>query len=328
MPKISIIVPVYKVEDCLQYCINSILNQSYGDFELILVDDGSPDSCGKICEENSKKDNRIKVLHKQNGGLSSARNAGIRIASGDFITFVDSDDLIHPQMLELLYQAIVKNDADLVSTRYKTFQDYNIEFERIDKTTAFVLDRHQFVDNLYPFNFEKIGISAWGKLYKRELFSDISYPEGRIYEDLHIYLKLLNLCQKVVVIEPDLYFYNNDSSSITRSNYLKYDRNDEFLVRLEHVKFFRELKNNAQFEYAVNDYLTFFFRHYFTVYHKFKKQLWPQFKVYYKQHYRMLFTILKNQKVCNARKVCSLLIHFAPRFALSFAKKYIPDCTE
>ena len=113
-PVISIIVPVYKVEKQLNKCIESILNQTFKDYELILVDDGSPDNCGHICDEYEKKDSRIKVIHKKNGGLSDARNAGLDIALGKYIGFVDSDDIIHPQMYEKLYNCINKSNLDIV----------------------------------------------------------------------------------------------------------------------------------------------------------------------------------------------------------------------
>lgn len=328
MPTISVIVPVYKVESCLQFCINSILNQSYNDFELILVDDGSPDSCGKICDENAKADKRITVIHKDNGGLSSARNAGLKIAKGEYLSFVDSDDLIHPQMLETLIKTAIQEDAELVSTRYIQFDNYDFAFDDIDSITIKTLNRSQFIDNLYPDHFENIGVSAWGKLYKRELFSEIQYPEGKIYEDLHIYLKLLCQCNRVVIVKPDMYYYNIDSSSITRSDYLKYNRNDEFIVRLEHADYFRELKNKEQEQYAINDYLTFFFRNYFVVYFSYKSQLWSSFDPHYKKHRKLLWSIIKNPKICNMKKLCSVLIHITPRAARIIAKKTIPDCLE
>lgn len=328
MPTISVIVPVYKVENCLQFCINSILSQSYKDFELILVDDGSPDACGIICDENAKADKRIRVIHKENGGLSSARNAGLRIAKGEYLSFVDSDDLIHPQMLETLINTAMQEDAELVSTRYIQFDNYNFTFDNIESITIETLLRSQFIDNLYPDHFENIGISAWGKLYKRELFSEIKYPEGKIYEDLHIYLKLLRQCNRVVIVKPDMYYYNIDSSSITRSNYLKYNRYDEFVVRLEHADFFRELKNKEQEQFAINDYLTFFFRNYFVVYFYYKSQLWSSFYPHYKKHRKLLWSILQNPKICTMKKLCSVLIHITPRLARRIAKKTIPDCLE
>ena len=123
-PKISVVVPIYKVEKYLDRCIYSIINQTYTNLEIILVDDGSPDNCPKICDEYASKDNRIKVIHKQNGGLSSARNAGIKVATGDYIGFVDSDDFIELDMYEQMYKVAYENDVDLVmSDYYKVHKD-------------------------------------------------------------------------------------------------------------------------------------------------------------------------------------------------------------
>ena len=120
--EISIIVPIYNVEKQLSTCIESILNQTFMNFELILVDDGSPDKCGEICDEYEKKDKRIKVIHKKNGGLSDARNAGLNIATGKYIGFVDSDDIIHPQMYEKLYNCINKYNSDIIQCKFKKFK--------------------------------------------------------------------------------------------------------------------------------------------------------------------------------------------------------------
>lgn len=113
MPEVSIIVPVYKVEPYLNKCVDSILAQTFTDFECILVDDGSPDSCGKICDEYVQKDSRVKVIHQENQGLSAARNSGLDMASGAWIVFVDSDDWIEPDAVEVLYRAALQNDADM-----------------------------------------------------------------------------------------------------------------------------------------------------------------------------------------------------------------------
>ena len=182
-PVISIIVPVYKVEKQLNKCIESILNQTFKDYELILVDDGSPDNCGHICDEYEKKDSRIKVIHKKNGGLSDARNAGLDIALGKYIGFVDSDDIIHPQMYEKLYNCINKSNLDIVQCKFKRFKsieeininisDSELNFKEYNSQDAII----DLIDN------NKINVNAWNKLYKRELFQNERYPKGKIHED-------------------------------------------------------------------------------------------------------------------------------------------------
>ena len=149
---ISIVVPVYKVEKYLNRCVDSILNQTYTDFECILVDDGSPDKCGQICDEYAELDKRIRVIHKENGGLSDARNVGIDAAKGEYILFVDSDDWIHPQLIELTLKIIIKEKADVVSYDYKKVNNagnlpfYDVD-EEIGKVTTY--SREYIIENLY-----------------------------------------------------------------------------------------------------------------------------------------------------------------------------------
>lgn len=325
MPTISIIVPVYKVESFLHRCVDSILCQTFDDFELILVDDGSPDRSGEICDDYALRDQRVRVIHKENGGLSSARNAGISIARGDYLSFVDSDDVIHPRMQEFLIKSIKNWDADFVSTRYVAFSTDVLDMEKIDRVEDFVLLREDFLEQLYPKYFEQIGISAWGKLYKRKLFEQIRYPEGKIYEDLHIYLKLLQQCQRIVVLDKPLYYYYLGNVSITKSNYLAYNRFDEFIVRLGYADFFSRHGLIQQYYYAINDYLTFFFRNAFAVLLKYQEKS-DEIKPYMKQHRVLLKEIVHNPYVCKMRKLCAVLIHVSPALAAAVAKRCIPEC--
>ena len=129
---VSVIIPIYKVEKYLRKCIDSVLNQTYQDFEIILVDDCSPDNCPKICDEYAKTDGRIKVIHKENGGVSSARNAGIKIANGEYLSFIDSDDSVEENFLQILVEGLENNGADLCTTKHKkVFENSNEEFEQV-----------------------------------------------------------------------------------------------------------------------------------------------------------------------------------------------------
>ena len=325
MPEISIVVPVYKVENLLRRCVDSILCQTYQDFELILVDDGSPDGSGLICDSYARTDSRIRVIHKDNGGLSSARNAGIEIARGKYLCFVDSDDLIHPQMLELLRHALLEHTADIVSTRYISFAAETVQFKSTENIHSSLLMRQDFIDNLYPENFERIGISAWGKLYRRQLFDNLRYPKGKIYEDLHVYLSLLRQCQRIAVLDQPLYYYYLGNVSITKSNYLAHCRFDEFTVRLEHASYFRNGDMRRQYHYALNDYLTFFFRNAFAVLLKYpqKKQ---DFVRHMRDHRKLLPELWLDPYVCKARKLCAVLIHINPSCAAKIAQRCIPEC--
>lgn len=325
MPKISVIVPVYKVEELLGRCVDSILNQSFSDFELILVDDGSPDRSGSICDEYARKDSRVRVIHKENGGLSSARNAGIEIALGDYFSFVDSDDMIHPELLRFLYNALLKHDADIASTRYISFREFKPDIVPLYNVEEKLLLSGDFLDSLYPTHFEQIGVSAWGKLYKSELFRKLRYPNGKIYEDLHIYLKLLQLCRRIVVVSEPMYYYYTGNISITKSSYLTHCRFDEFLVREKHIAYFSQRGNTEQAQYAQNDYLTFFLRNAFavlTTYREKKKDFIPHMR----DAGKMIPSMIRNPHICTMRKLCLLMLWLSPRLSKEIARKTIPDC--
>lgn len=240
---ISIIVPIYKVEKYLETCINSILSQTFTNFELILVDDGSPDRCGFICDEYKKKDKRIKVIHKKNGGLSDARNAGLDIATGKYIGFVDSDDIIHPKMYEILFNCMSKSDSDIVQCNFKKIKNldeivdslgnYNGTFKEYDNKAAII----DMIDN------NKINVNSWNKLYKRELFETLRFPKGKIHEDEFLTYKLLYNSRKIAYINEELYYYyQNDNGIMNGSNILK--RLDRIEALEERSKFFLENGDN------------------------------------------------------------------------------------
>ena len=204
MKKISVIVPIYKVEKYIHRCIDSIINQTYKNLEIILVDDGSPDSCPRICDEYAKKDKRIKVIHKENGGLSDARNKGVDIATGDYIAFVDSDDYIHPNMYEVLIYELEKNNSDIALCKYKiVYEKSKIKTEIDGKFEVYSLNNLQALDSMYG----KDGVDfivAWNKLYKKDLFNKIRYPVGKIHEDEYTTYKLLFASKNVIYIEYEL----------------------------------------------------------------------------------------------------------------------------
>lgn len=325
MPVISIIVPVYNVEKLLCRCIDSILCQSFENFEVILVDDGSPDNSGDICDHYANLDSRVRVIHKENKGVSSARNAGIDVSCGEFLCFVDSDDLIHPQMLQFLLDSLLAHNADISTTRYIAFTADTVHPATIDNVKETLLTRQDFLEHLYPDHFEQIGISAWGKLYRRELFDELRYPEGRIYEDLHIYLKLLMRCHRIVVLDKPLYYYYLGNISITKSSYLAHCRFDEFSVRLTYANYFRSNGLQSQCRYAINDYLTFFFRNAFAILLKYP-EMKEDFAVHMKTNKELLPYVIFNKHVCRARKLCAVLIHVHPATAAAIARQCIPEC--
>ncbi|HFI0019738.1 TPA: glycosyltransferase family 2 protein [Streptococcus suis] len=213
---ISIVVPVYNVEEYLSDCINSILNQSYNHFELILVDDGSPDQSGQMCDFFASKDDRVSVIHKENGGLSDARNTGIEIAKGQYITFVDSDDILSKNYLEVLYTYSQKYNAEFVQG--KSTRDL--------ETLGNVLNGHKFFPNSVDAMMNYLGVRdiqgyAWNKLYSIRLFKEcnLRYPVGLIQEDAWVTFKALFEAKGVVIVDALTYYYRVNPESIMNGHF-------------------------------------------------------------------------------------------------------------
>lgn len=215
MAEISIIVPVYNVEQYLENCIESILNQTFKDFELILVDDGSTDNSGKICDIYEKKDSRIKVIHKNNGGLSSARNTGLDIACGKYIGFVDSDDSIHPKMYEVLYNLIEKYKSDISCCNYKyTYDISNQNHEELNLNEVIEMSNIEAIEKLYDKDLGVRLVVAWNKLYHKRLFDNIRYKVGRLHEDEFMAHRILYNSKKITYVDNELYYYLQREGSI------------------------------------------------------------------------------------------------------------------
>lgn len=211
---ISIIVPIYKVEKYIYKCLNTILNQTYKNLQIILVDDGSPDNCGKICDEYAKKDKRIQVIHKQNGGLSDARNVGIAEAKGEFIGFVDSDDYIETTMFEDLLNLVKENNADVAICNFYEVKDDN-KIIKNNYNDVKIYDKMEILKEILLD--KKIQSYAWNKLYKKDLFNEVKYPVGKKYEDIGTTFYLLENCEKVVVSGKPEYNYLNRKDSIVNN---------------------------------------------------------------------------------------------------------------
>ncbi|WP_051192307.1 glycosyltransferase family 2 protein [Butyrivibrio sp. VCB2001] len=213
-PLISVIVPVYNVEKYLVECIESILAQTYSSFELLLVDDGSKDKSGEICDEYKDKDGRIRVFHKENGGLSSARNKGIDEAKGDLFCFIDSDDTISIDYLMKLYTAITENQADMAIC--------DIDAPKLSKVDLVYQGNDSMTSDeakiwLYDNRMREyvLMVVAWNKLYKKALFDDVRYPVGRIHEDEFVIGPILRKCSKISFVKEKLYNYRDNDSGIT-----------------------------------------------------------------------------------------------------------------
>lgn len=217
MPRISVIVPVYKVEPYLRRCVDSILAQTFTDFELILVDDGSPDNCGAICDEYAAKDARIHVIHQKNGGLSAARNAGIdwAFANSDsqWLSFIDSDDWVHPCFLEYLYRAVSESGSSVSACNFIRVEEQQEEYP------AMPFGYHmEMWDSFYIADWGR-GVVACCKLYAKELFEGLRYPVGRINEDEFLTYKILERAANVAVLDADLYYYYQNPEGIIKSGF-------------------------------------------------------------------------------------------------------------
>ena len=212
-PFVSVVVPVYNVERYLDQCVESILGQSYKNFELILVDDGSPDHCGVMCDRYAASDSRIVVLHKQNGGLSDARNTGIQAARGQYITFIDSDDYIDRDYLQYLMNAALDTGANIVQAQMTRTE---CELGQT-KNDPGIYDSREAFSRLMTWN--NVEVYAWGKLYRIELFREIRYPVGRINEDCCTTYKLILRSEKVAIIDNIVYYYRITPNSILNSDF-------------------------------------------------------------------------------------------------------------
>lgn len=217
---ISIIVPVYNVEKYLEKCVKSIIKQTYKNIEIILVDDGSKDNSGKICDELEKIDNRIKVIHKENGGLSDARNAGLKIATGKYIGFVDSDDYIKEDMFETLYKLNKENNSDISIVSYYEIYNERVISVRESKELE-ILNKIEAIKELLIDT--KIQSYAWNKLFKKELFNNIEFPTNKNFEDIATTLLLFEKANKIVLLEdPKYYYVRRDDSIVGVKNYKTY----------------------------------------------------------------------------------------------------------
>lgn len=216
--EISVIVPVYNVKSYLPACVESILNQTYGDFECILVDDGSTDGSGVLCDRLAEKDSRIRVIHRENGGLSAARNSGLDIAAGEYVSFIDSDDLIGPHFLEELYSGIRDTGAQIAACGYLLFPDGEATGEERCTGKTEVWSRDQALSELAQSGMERraefVTIMC-NKLFRRELFSLLRFPEGKLHEDEFLIHHLLIQADTFCRCDADLYFYRQRNSSIT-----------------------------------------------------------------------------------------------------------------
>lgn len=282
---VSVIVPIYKVEEFLDRCVKSILNQTYKNLEVFLVDDGSPDNCPKMCDDWAKKDKRIKVIHKPNGGLSDARNAGLDVANGDYICFVDSDDFIHEKYVETLLNNLEETNSDLsVCAFCKVYEGK--DYKAKEENSLTVYEGEDILKEMFE-SVQPGTIVAWSKLYKKEIFADgLRFDFGKWHEDEYIAHKVYTKCKKVVFTSAELYYYYYRLGSITQLPVFK-EKNLEAYYAIENrYNYFKgtkweQLVINQALSSAAHVYYIAQDRHASKDILKFLKQ---KFNFYYKQN--------------------------------------------
>lgn len=242
MVLISVIVPIYGVEKYLNQCVESLVRQTYQKLEIILVDDGSPDNCGNICDAWAKKDARIKVVHKENGGLSDARNAGFAVATGEYLSFIDSDDYVEPTFIEKLYTALMEHDADIAEcgTRYVSENGEELKVRESQDEEFIPL-------NALEMLIQQKGLyqTVWNKLYTRAVVGDVLFAKGKYNEDEFWTYKIFDRAKKIVSISDVLYNYLQRGSSIIGIGYniRRLDGLDALFERMQYLSKYAELKN-------------------------------------------------------------------------------------
>lgn len=235
---ISVIVPVYNVKEFLNECVDSIINQTYKDLEIILVDDGSTDGCGEICDDYANKDKRIKVVHQKNQGLSAARNTGMEHMNGDYLTFVDSDDYLMPSALEHMLSLAKVHESDMVVCPFLQLEE---DGSLMPCITQSALNGTEVFDGAGKMSsyikMKKYTNSAWGKLYAKELFRELRFPVGKIAEDVYVCYQVVHAAKRLVVDEAPQYVYRIRSGSITTSSssIKKYDVLEGRLLETEFI---------------------------------------------------------------------------------------------
>ena len=232
-PLISVIVPIYKVEDYLDKCVESILAQTYKNLEVWLVDDGTPDKCGEMCDEWAKKDSRIKVIHKPNGGVSDARNVALDAMTGEYVACIDGDDTVSQDYIDCMYNLVVKYDCEIAMCSFVFDYEGKVRKYHKEPYKEFIYDSTEATRSLfYQKNFDNY---PWCKLYHRSLFDDVRYPKGIIYEDLCVTYKLFMKCKKIAYCNKQSlnYLIRNDSYEGASFNSLKMDSALKTLRNLE-----------------------------------------------------------------------------------------------
>lgn len=299
---ISVIVPVYNVEQYLEKCVHSILNQTYKKLEIILVNDGATDESGKLCDALAELDERIVVYHKQNGGLSDARNYGVERATGAYIGFVDSDDYIDSEMYEELYAAIKKENADVAECNLKIIYPHNVEYYTQSKYYE-VCTKEEYLEEY--LKLEKLFGSVWTKLIKAEVAKKLLFPKGKLYEDTYYTYDLIQIADKYVIFDKPYYNYLMRGNSITNSKFNPRMLDLVEIVNAFHTKVSNDYTNLLEAADCRKMYAYFSVLNSVLLEDDFKEnEYYHQVMSYFRKDYKKL---LKNKYITRNRKLSLVL---------------------
>lgn len=312
MPMISVIVPVYKAEKYIESCVQSILAQTYGDFELILVEDGSPDRSGAICDALAEADTRIRVIHEENGGAATARNAGLNVAKGEYIAFIDGDDCVHPKYLEFLLRLQRETNAGFAMCYYDFFTEEGDWFNDEPRVEYEWLNGTELLEN-FTEHYRKVSlISLCMKLFKKEVFDGLRIPEGFIEEDSMSLPHILERSTKIARSEEKLYHWRITPGSVTRSG-LTAKSFAYIEVSRYQAEFFAE-RGSTQADHFRKEFLIRVLKYYYKVRDE-KPELMAALRPYLKTYRKLYSRYIRAKGLCTREKIAYTLFLVSPKVA-------------
>lgn len=300
---ISVIVPIYNVEQYLEKCLESILNQTYKNLEIILINDGSTDNSGRICKYFLEKDDRIKYIEQKNQGLSAARNHGIHESKGKYYIFIDSDDYINVNYIDVLYTTLIKTNSDIAMCYFKKVYDKSEDIFKIKKGNIIVYEGDRKFYNLYN-NKSVITVVAWNKIYKKEIFSEIRYPVGKLHEDEFVICDILKNANKVAYNTSEYYYYLQRKNGITG----KYNKKRAIVLEAlsNRLEYFRKNKLFKLYSYTLYNYFYQLIYHYNMFCLHFPQER-ENIKKIYNEILRLRKEILKDKNIKIYKKIKLLI---------------------
>lgn len=319
-PIISVIVPVYNVEDYLTKCVNSILLQTFTNFELVLVNDGSTDKSGVMCDEFALADTRIRVIHKTNGGLSDARNRGLADAKGDFLMFVDSDDWVELDMLAYLYDLILMSNSDIAQCSYaKVYQDEIIDLKTLVVSTTTYTETEEILKKF--FLGEDISSIVCDKIYSRKIIKDLRFPVGQTLEDHYLLCDIFLRTKSITISNAVKYYYLQRDNSIMKQGKSLKHMTSSFLAYKNRIKVSESLESNYLKKLSLKGLASDFFQYYRLIFHLSGKldslAMYRELKKEHKQHKRQIW---QNQLISPKFKLMLELCYVNPKFISFFTK--------